>query len=163
MNLRTIIATAATAAVLATTGVAIAGAATTTNSPPTPTAAQSAPASAATPAARPARARHFRIRHRIRRLLKGAGGVVTQTIGIDRTTLRAELRSGKTIAEIATEHNVQPQTVIDALVAAANKKIDAAVAAGKLTPERASRLEARLPARITQLVDNWHPRHVKTS
>src|SRR3954452_14298961 len=139
MKLRTIIATAATAAVLASSGVALAGAATSTDSPTTPT-AKSAPA--ATPAAR---ARHLRMRRHLRRLAKGAAGVVTKAIGIGRKTLRQELRSGKTIAQIATDHNVSPQTVIDALVAAVDKRIDAAVAAGKVAPKRAERIEARLP------------------
>jgi hypothetical protein len=157
MKLRTVIATAATAAVLASSGVAIAGAATG----PDTKAALEAQSASATPSAKPAVARRFRVHRRIRRLLRGAGGVVTQTIGIDRKTLREGLRSGKTVAQIATDHNVSPQTVIDALVAAANKKIDAAVQAGKLDPDRAARIEQRLPARITKLVNNWHPKRFR--
>ena len=41
-------------------------------------------------------------------LRRGAAAVVTKTIGIDRTTLRQELRRGKTIAEIATANDVSP-------------------------------------------------------
>jgi ribosomal protein S20 len=159
MKLRTVIATAATAAVLASSGVALAGAATGSDTKTAP----EAHAAAATPSSpKPAVARRFRVHRRIRRLLRGAGGGVTKTIGIDRKTLREELRSGKTVAQIATDHNVSPQTVIDALVAAADKKIDAAVQAGKLDPERAARIEQRLPARITKLVNNWHPRRFRT-
>jgi hypothetical protein len=157
MKLRTAIATATTAAVLATSGVALAGAtAGSSSAPSTP------PSAAATAAARPT---HPALRHcarlRIRRLLRGAAGVVTKTIGIDRPTLRHELRNGKTIAEIANDHNVDPQTVVDALVAAATKRLDAAVAAGRITPERASKIEQRLPDRITKLVNTWHPRRVR--
>jgi hypothetical protein len=158
MKLRTVIATAATAAVLASSGVAIAGATTGSNTK----AAPDTHAAPTAPSAKPAVARKFRVHRRIRRLLRGAGGVVTNTIGIDRKTLREGLRSGKTIAQIATDHNVSPQTVIDALVAAADKKIDAAVQAGKLDPGRATRIEQRLPARITKLVNNWHPRRFRT-
>jgi ribosomal protein S20 len=155
MKLRTVIATAATAAVLASSGVAIAGAATSTDT--TAPTAKSAPAPST-----PHAARRFKVRRlRIRRMLKGAAGVVTTAIGIDRKTLRQELRSGKTIAQIATDHGVSPQTVIDALVAAANKKIDAAVQAGKLDATRAARIEQRLPARITKLVNNWHPKRIR--
>lgn len=162
MKLRTVIATAATAAVLASSGVAIAGATTSTDSHSAP-AAQSAPAPAATSAATPAVARRWKVRRlRLRALIRGAGGVVTKTIGIDRKTLREGLRSGMTIAEIATAHNVSPQTVIDALVAAADKKLDAAVAAGKIRAARAARIEARLPARITGLVNTWHPKRAGT-
>jgi hypothetical protein len=87
--------------------------------------------------------------------------VVTETIGIDRATLRAEVRSGKTIAEIATEHNVEPSAVVDALVTAATTKLEAAAAAGRITEERAHRIEAKLTARFTKLVNEWHPRKLR--
>ena len=160
MKLRTLIATATTAAVLATGGVALAGAATssgshTTSAPTTTTAAPTASS-----AAKPAVSRRVRARRlRIRKLLRGAGGIVTKTIGIDRKTLRTDLRSGMTVAQIATANNVDPQTVINALVAALDKKIDAAVQAGWIGSARAAVIERRLPARITKLVDNWHPKH----
>ena len=163
MKLRTVIATAATAAVLASSGVAIAGAASSTDSPAAP-AAQTVTAtsgSAATTAV--AHRVNVRRRLRIRALLRGAAGVVTKAIGIDRKTLREGLRSRMTVAQIATAHNVTPQAVIDALVAAANKKIDAAVQAGKLPATVTTRIEQRLPARIATLVDNWHPRRFRTN
>ena len=50
--------------------------------------------------------------------------------------------------------------MIDALVAAATTKIDAAVTAGKITPSARGRIEQRLPARITKLVNNWHPKRL---
>jgi hypothetical protein len=157
MKLRTAIATATTAAVLATSGVALAGATTGSGSSSSdhPAAATVAADARAHPALR------HRARVRIRRLLRGAAGVVTKTIGIDRPTLRQDLRNGQTIAQIATANNVDPQTVIDALVQAADKRIDTAVANGRLTPERAAKIKDRLPDRITNLVNNWHPRRVR--
>ena len=158
MKLRTIIATATTAALLATGGVALAGAADGSSS----SAAKPAVSTTA-PAAKPDRpAAHMRrkLRLRLRKLARGAGGVVIKTIGIDRPTLRQGLRDGLTIAQIATAHGVAPQTVIDALVAAADKKVEAAVTAGKISSERVGRIEQNLPARITNLVNNWHPKHL---
>jgi hypothetical protein len=157
MKLRTTIATATTAAVLATAGVALAGATTGSSSPPAP----AAPAAAAAAAKRPHPALRHCARRRLHRLLRGAAGVVTETIGIDRPTLRQELRSGKTIADVANEHNVDPQTVVDALVAAATKRLDAAVAAGRISSDRASKIEQRLPDRITKLVNTWHPKRFR--
>jgi len=153
MKFRTAIATATTAAVLATSGVALAGATGSSSSPsPNPPIAATAAARDTNPVLR------HRARVHLRRLLRGAAGVVTKAIGIDRPTLRQELRSGKTIADIAGDHNVDPQTVADALVAAATKRLDAAVTAGRITSERASKIEQRLPDRITKLVNTWHPR-----
>jgi hypothetical protein len=156
MNLRTTLAAITTAAVLSTGGVAIAGAADSSSSSPTPTvAAATAKDGAANHAHRKAR-RHHRIRVFIRK-------VVLETIGIDRQTLRSELRSGKTIGEIATAHGVEPTAVIDALVTAATTKLDAAVAAGKIKAEQAEKIKARLPARFTKLVNEWHPRRVRSA
>jgi ribosomal protein S20 len=88
---------------------------------------------------------------------------VAHTIGIDRKTLRQDLRSGQTIARIATANGMQPQAVIDALVAYAHHRIDQAVAKGRISTERAARIEQRLPDRVTKIVDEWHPRRFRTS
>jgi len=158
MKLRTAIATATTAAVLATSGVALAGAATGSGSS-TPSDHPATSTVAADNNAHPF-LRH-RARIRIRRMLRGAGGIVTKTIGIDRPTLRQGLRDGQTIAQIATAHNVDPQAVIDALVQAANQRIDTAVSNGWLSADRAAQIKQRLPDRIARIVDNWHPRRVR--
>lgn len=89
--------------------------------------------------------------------------VVTQTVGIDRATLRADLRNGQTIAAIATAHGVDPNVVINALVTAATTKLDAAAQAGRITEARAHRIEQRLPARVTKLVNTWLPKRARTS
>ena len=160
MKLRTLVATATTAAVLATGGIALAGAATSSGSHSAPAATSTTTSPTANSAATPAVSRRVKARRlRIRKMLRGAGGIVTKTIGIDRKTLRQDLRSGMTVAQIATANNVDPQTVINALVTAADKKIDAAVQAGWIGSKRAAVIEHRLPARITKLVDTWHPKH----
>ena len=164
MNLRTLITTATTAALLSTAGVAIAGAAGSTSSGTASTTTSTAAASTATPkadAAKPAHShRRARRHHRVRVFVRK---VVTDTIGIDRETLRSELRSGKTIGEIATAHNVEPSAVINALVTGATTKLDAAASAGKITTERAQKIEAKLPARADKLVNSWHPRRVRNT
>ncbi|MCL4241646.1 MAG: hypothetical protein KJ048_09860 [Dehalococcoidia bacterium] len=86
-----------------------------------------------------------------------AGNVVATVagvLGIDEESLKAELREGNTIAEIAGD---QTQAVIDALVAEANAKIDQAVADGKITQERADAMKANTVERITTLVNEGGP------
>ena len=74
----------------------------------------------------------------------GAGlDVAAEAIGISEEDLRAALEDGKTIAQVAEELDVDVQTVIDALVAAAT--------------ERLEELEASLPERISELVNNPMP------
>jgi uncharacterized protein (DUF433 family) len=147
MKLTQIIATATTAAVLGTAGVSIAGATADggTASKPSATAGDTAAANRSAPK-----------RHHRRQVVRQALEVAAQTIGIDKADLVKELRAGKTVAEVATAHNVDPQTVIDALVRAATEKIEAAKTAGKLTAEKAAKLEERLPDAVSKLVNNKH-------
>jgi len=147
------IASASVAAVLGLGGVSVAGAASTGSSTPssTPTSATAQKPAADNSNAKTA-ARAVRRRHLIRR------GIVTsaKAIGIKPLELAKELRAGKTIAEVATAHGVQPQAVIDALKTAATAKIDKAAAAHKITAERAAKLKARLDKVVPKFVNEWH-------
>lgn len=156
MKLRATIATATTAAVLATSGVALAGAASNTGSPPSTTATAAAPAKVGSAT----RVGKIQLRRLIR---QGAAAVITKTIGIDRHTLRADLLASQTIAQIATANQVDPQMVINALVTAATTKLNAAVQAGKIKPARATNIEQKLPARVAELVNTWLPKRAKTT
>lgn len=87
----------------------------------------------------------------------GAGlAEIAKSIGITEDQLKSELKSGKSIAEVAQAHGVEPQKVINDLVAAATKKIDEAVASGKLPADRAAKLKEQLSDRITKMVNSKH-------
>src|SRR5258708_15158619 len=130
------IASASVAAVLGLAGVSVAGATSSSgSSKPTATAA-AAPAKTEALNARPGSLR--------RRIRRHAAAIVAKTIGITPAELTQELRAGKTIATVATEHGVQPQAVIDALKVAATARINAAEAAHKISAARAARLQQRL-------------------
>ncbi|MCU1452268.1 MAG: hypothetical protein JWN46_414 [Acidimicrobiales bacterium] len=79
--------------------------------------------------------------------------VAAKAIGITPAQLRAGLKAGHSIADQANAKHVAPKSVADAIVAAATKRIDAAVTAGKLTPERAARLKKRLPTMADRIVN----------
>jgi hypothetical protein len=85
------------------------------------------------------------------------GEVIAGLLGVDADTLRTELRSGKTVAEIATEQGVDPQTVIDALVAEAESHLDLSVENGRLTQDEADARLAEITDRITERVNNGRP------
>lgn len=89
---------------------------------------------------------------------RGIGGQALETIagvlGTDVETLKGELASGKTVAEIAGD---KTQAVIDALVAGANAKIDEAVANGRITEEKASEMKARIREAVTKFVNEGGP------
>ena len=62
--------------------------------------------------------------------------------------LRAELRGGKTLKDVAAAHGVPYATVSDAIVTAVKADLDAAVKAGTLKQARADRILARLEQRL---------------
>jgi hypothetical protein len=160
MRFTTTIASAAVAAVLGIAGVSVAGA--TSNTGTTSAASQPSPttvAASTTPKAKAPAAKKARRIARRQHIRRQAAVLAAKTIGVTPADLRTELRSGKTIAAIATEHGVAAQTVITAIETAGQAKIDAAQAAHKITPERAARLKTRLDRAVPRIVNTWLPHH----
>ncbi len=127
-------------------GVATAAGAASTATPPTTGAVVTHPGS------------HHGIRvwlkaHR-RQLRKAGLAISAKAIGVTPQALRADLKSGKSIAEVAGEHGVSAQTVVSALVTAADTRIDQAVAAKTLTSAEAATIKAALPTRLTKAVNH---------
>jgi transposase-like protein len=79
--------------------------------------------------------------------------LAASTIGIEPKALLEAIMGGQSVADVARSHNVDPQKVIDAVVTAADKKVDAAVAAGKIDATRAAELKDRIPQRVTKLAN----------
>jgi hypothetical protein len=94
----------------------------------------------------------------------GGGGPVAAAatyLGLTPAELRSQLESGKTLGQIADQTSGKSASgLIGALVAAASKRIDAAVSAGKLTQSQAATFKTNLNARITALVNGTGHRHV---
>jgi DNA-binding phage protein len=78
-------------------------------------------------------------------------------IGITEADLRTKLQSGQTLAQIATAAGKTRDGLIAALVADGNTKIDAALAAGKITVAQATAQKASLTTRVTAQVDATRP------
>ncbi len=90
--------------------------------------------------------------HRVE--IRHEGALISaETIGVTPQVLLSELHSGKSIAEVAGEHNVSPQTVVDALDSAADAKITQAVTGHTLTQTQAQKIEAVLPKYLTSAVN----------
>lgn len=76
-------------------------------------------------------------------------------LGLTPQQLFTQLRSGKTLAQVADATSGKSSAgLIDALVAAAKKEIQAAVTGGKLTQSQASAFESNLEHRITAFVNH---------
>jgi hypothetical protein len=79
--------------------------------------------------------------------------VAADYLGLDRKALVAELRSGKSLAQVATSKNKSVDGLETAIFNAFKAKVDAAVAAGKLNATLAQRLLERAPALIERVVN----------
>ncbi len=122
------------------------------------TAATAGVASAAAPTTASAPAGHHALktwlhahRHKIRR---AALAVSAKAIGISPQALRTELKSGKSVAQVAGEHGVGAQAVIGALVDAADARIDQAVTNHKLSSDQATMIKGALPTRVAKAVNH---------
>ena len=87
----------------------------------------------------------------------GAGlDAATSYLGMTQAQLREALSNGKTLAQIAKDKNKSVDGLVDAMTAAATKKIDAAAAAGKITKDQATEMKAHLKDAVTDLVNGEH-------
>lgn len=78
-------------------------------------------------------------------LLDAAAGALK----LSTEALTTELRSGKTLKEVAAAHSVDYATVSKAVLDAAKADFDKAVAAGNLTQERADQMLSRLSGALS--------------
>ena len=90
-------------------------------------------------------------------IVKGMVNVAADTIGVQPDDLVNELKNGKSVADVATEHNVDPQTVVQAIVDAGNKKVDEAVTNGKLTSMQGDKIKSHLSDAATKFVNHTRP------
>jgi hypothetical protein len=88
-----------------------------------------------------------------RQIVKAGVAISAKTIGVSSKDLVSELRSGKSVAQVAAEHGVSTTTVVNALVGAADAKVNSEVASHNLTAAQGATIEAALPAAIAKAVD----------
>ena len=80
-------------------------------------------------------------------------------LGLTTDELRTSLVDGKTLAEIAAEEGKSVDGLVQQLVDAAEKRIDEAVADGRLTEEQAADLKGDLAERIRERVNDGFRMH----
>jgi polyhydroxyalkanoate synthesis regulator phasin len=79
-------------------------------------------------------------------------------LGLSEDELREELESGKTLAQVARDHDKSVDGLVDALVARAKEKLDDAVEEGRLTRAQADSLLEGVRERVTAFVNGEHGR-----
>jgi polyhydroxyalkanoate synthesis regulator phasin len=80
--------------------------------------------------------------------------VAADALGLTPEELRDALATeGTTLAEVAEEQGVETSTLVDALVAAGEERIEQAVTDGRLTREQADELRESLPERVAAAIE----------
>jgi hypothetical protein len=85
--------------------------------------------------------------------------VVVETVGGTKQDLLAALKKGETISDYATSLGKDPKAVVDALIAAADTKVDQQVAANRITAARGATIKSKVPDRINKLVTHQFGQH----
>jgi hypothetical protein len=91
-----------------------------------------------------------------RRGFGGPGGdlsAATTYLGVTAAQLATDLQSGKSLADVAKAQGKSVDGLVSALVDAAKKNVEAAVAGGRLTRAQATQLESKLQQQITDRVN----------
>lgn len=88
--------------------------------------------------------------------VKRFGGAVATYLGLTPAELRAELRAGKSLAQIATEHGKTVAGLKSAILDAVEARLDKAVASGRLTAAQEKTILDRLSAHLDELVNRTH-------
>jgi polyhydroxyalkanoate synthesis regulator phasin len=88
-------------------------------------------------------------------LMAGVSDVATY-LGLKPAELATQLRSGKSLADIATAQGKTVDGLKTAITDAATKQLDAAVTAGKLSKEQETKLLADLSSHLDDLVNGVH-------
>lgn len=80
-------------------------------------------------------------------------GTVAATLNMTREELMSRLRAGERIADVAAGQDVPVATVVEAVIAPRQARLQARVAAGELSPEAAEQLTLQMRDRVQDRLD----------
>ncbi len=82
--------------------------------------------------------------------------VIEEELGVTQGEIVSQMRTGGTLAELAEENGSSGEELVAALYAWVEEKVEAAVGAGQMTPERGEAILDKALERLTNLVFNVH-------
>jgi hypothetical protein len=89
--------------------------------------------------------------------MSGTQDAAAKALGMTTAKLKTALQSGKSLADVAKDQKVSVDSLVKAMVAAAQDKLTAAVKDGKITQARADAMKSSLTQRITARVNAVRP------
>lgn len=84
-------------------------------------------------------------------------GAASEYLGLTREQVRAELKAGKSLAQIAVSQGKSASGLVTAMLAPVKERLAKAVAAKRLTQERADEILERVTDRVEQRIQRARP------
>lgn len=75
-----------------------------------------------------------------------------ELLKIDEATFKTELKAGKTIAQIATEHGVSEEAVTALVKEQMTKRVEEAIESGRIPAERAAEMKSKIAQHAEQMI-----------
>jgi hypothetical protein len=85
--------------------------------------------------------------------MPAAGQAVADLLGLTPQELRTELQAGKSLAQVAEAKGVSRDALKAKILETQKARLDAAVAAGRMTAEQAEQASARMSANVDRMLD----------
>lgn len=95
----------------------------------------------------------LRAQLRRRRRVGGSLAAASSYLGISQAQLRSQLRSGRTLAQIAAAHGHSPAALVDGIVKLRRARLEAAVKAGQITAADERLALRQLRRRVTRQIE----------
>lgn len=91
-----------------------------------------------------------------RQFIRAEFASIAQWLGLDAATLRSELQSGKSLAEVAQAQGQDRTALVNKLTTDITGQINQAVQSGRLTQEQADRILPNVQSHVERMVDRQH-------
>jgi hypothetical protein len=88
---------------------------------------------------------------------KSSGAELTELLGLTGEELLAEVKDGKTLADVAEAQGVELDAVVDVLMAPMTEKLAEAVEAGYMTQEQANEKSEQMKGKILKALQEGFP------
>jgi hypothetical protein len=81
------------------------------------------------------------------------GGEIAEILGLEGSEIAEALQSGQSLSDLATANNVDPQDLVDAIVAAAEERVNGALDAGHIDADKAAEILDSTAERAEDIVN----------
>jgi hypothetical protein len=93
---------------------------------------------------------------KVKAAIRGVFQAAAETIGISGDELKSKLQAGKSLAQVASDHNVSRDALKLGITSSVESDLENAVSEGRITQEQADRMLSGLTSRLDDVIDRTH-------